>query len=82
MSEQSRGRSDAKRCGGALRTGGRKSVKKWINRKRDIYNKNRKWKKFARKSSCSLEITKAVEKFPRLSTQQQCGPIIEQPVFG
>ena len=27
MSEQSRGRSDAKRCGGALRTGGRKSVK-------------------------------------------------------
>ena len=27
MSEQSRGRTDAKRCGGALRTGGRKSVK-------------------------------------------------------
>ena len=27
MSEQSRGRSDAKRCGGALRTGGRNQSK-------------------------------------------------------
>ena len=39
MSEQSRGRSDAKRCGGALRTGGRKSVKNRINHKRDSEKK-------------------------------------------
>ena len=46
------------------------------------WKENRKWEKFARNSSCSFKLTEAVEKFPRLSTQQQCGPIIEQPVFG